>query len=51
MLHVKRNLAEQCLFCDPREVGNIRNQAALCDQLMTTLRSVVNSGELKYDGT
>ena len=51
MLHVKRSLADQCLICPHGEIGHIRNQAALCDQFMTTLRAVVNSGELKYDGT
>jgi hypothetical protein len=49
MDQVKADLGQQCLTCPPGDVGMIRTQAALCDSLLATLRSVVYVGELEYD--
>jgi hypothetical protein len=50
MLHVKRRLADQCLTCPPGDVGKHRTAGAVCDAILSTLRDIVNSGDLKYHG-
>jgi len=46
---VKRILADRCLTCPPGDVGTYRNQAALCDQFMATIRQLATMGKLNYD--
>ena len=46
---VKRGIADQCLNCPPQDVGQLRAQAALADQFLTTLRGLVTNGELEYN--